>query len=133
MKKNSIGVALLKCPICGEGGEIIMNTRLSTYLAKKVEDMNGKTGHHPCSKCQDIIDGGNVFVIEIDPAKSSGDKNSNTMKPSDAYRTGRIAGVRGDAFEKVFNTQRPPGGVVFCDIDAFNEVGLGELVEKMAK
>ena len=47
MKESTLGVALVKeaCPLCGalSDGPIVMNKRLSKSMAKRVEELHGKT------------------------------------------------------------------------------------------
>ncbi len=86
---STVGIALTKCFYCGEDDRILINSRLTTYQAKKVEEARGKViDREPCSKCQEYMKNG-VIVITIDEGKSRGDMTN-------PYRMG-FFGVMTDA------------------------------------
>lgn len=93
MIKSELGVALTRCFICGEGKEIIMNTRLTKSLADKVRAMNGKAiDKEPCEKCKEYMKKG-VIIIAVDESK--------TDDPENPYRTGGWWLVKEEALERV--------------------------------
>ena len=44
-----------------------------------------------------------VALVECDPQRSGGAPSSGSMRPEQAYRTGRLAYLKREAFAKVFN------------------------------
>jgi hypothetical protein len=69
-KEPELGVALTKCFYCLNDDKIIMNTRLTTSLKDKVEDMHGKiVDMEPCPKCVSMMEQG-FMIISVDPDKS---------------------------------------------------------------
>lgn len=89
-----IGVASTKCFYCGEDDGIIMNSRLTTHHAKKIEAMHGNAvTREPCQKCQGYMRQG-VIVITVDAAKSQGD----VMNP---YRTGFFSVLTDSAISRM--------------------------------
>jgi hypothetical protein len=101
---SALGVALAKetCPACGKDhdGPILLNTVLTEANARKVEALHGKSiGLHICKDCQKVIDDGGIFLVEIDPEKSTPEPNG-LVKHANAYRTGRVWGVRREAVER---------------------------------
>lgn len=90
MSDVKIGTALVHevCPICGKpmNESIVINQKLTTKEAKKVEKLNGKAigiSKDACDECLKFKDTA-IFCIAIDEEKS--DKNN-------FYRTGRISGI----------------------------------------
>lgn len=90
MSDVKIGTALVHevCLICGKpmNESIVINQKLTTKEAKKVEKLNGKAigiSKDACDECLKFKDTA-IFCIAIDEEKS--DKNN-------FYRTGRISGI----------------------------------------
>lgn len=124
MKDFEVALAKEICPACGEthDGPILMNTLLTPNNAAKVRELHGKPiGFHMCNRCQEIIDNGGIFLVEIDPEKSSG-KPGDTLKQEDAYRTGRMWGIKSEALAKVFNIPLQP--IMFIGPDVAEQLGL---------
>lgn len=96
-EKRELGVALVHklCPICCKKveEEILINSKLSTKYAEKVEELNGKAigfSDNTCEKCSKYKDEC-VYIISIDPEKSD-------MKTiGDIYRMGHISGVKNNS------------------------------------
>ena len=104
---TNFAVALTKdlCPACGKAhdGAIVMNTRLYESAARKVEALHGQAiAYRMCSACQEALDQGAVFLIEIDPARSRLSDDGARVRPEDAFRTGRAWGVKRDAVQRIF-------------------------------
>ena len=93
--ENTVGVALTKCFFCGEDNEIILNTRLSSRMAKKVEAMHGKVlNKRPCSKCEKLMQQGIMFISVRD---GETDKETN----NNPYRTGKICVIKDEAVQRM--------------------------------
>ena len=74
MKEDVVGVALTKtvCNCCGEerDGDIVINTRLTTHLASKVKEMDGKVvNSEPCDSCKGYMEQG-IIILGVIEAKS---------------------------------------------------------------
>lgn len=92
MQDKKLGIALTKCYFCGKDDKIVMNTRLTTYFANKVEKMNGKViDKEPCDECKKLMKMG-VMLISV--------------KDDDPeYRTGSIAVIKDEAIKKIFQKE----------------------------
>jgi len=125
-KDKVFGVALTKsiCPCCCSTTDdtIIMNTSLTKKWADKVKSLHGQvTETQWCKDCQAVVDGGGVWLIEVDPDKSKSESNG-MLKIENAHRTGRVWAIRREAAERIFN--QPPEPMVFIDPQAAEKIGL---------
>lgn len=128
---SALGVALAKetCPACGKDhdGPILLNTVLTEANARKVEALHGKSiGLHICKDCQKVIDDGGIFLVEIDPSQSTPEPNG-TLKMHNAYRTGRLWGLKREAVERVFGRANPQD-INFIDPETVRMIGLDEAI-----
>lgn len=106
---NMIGVALTKCYFCQKDDCIVINTRLGTLNAAKVEKMHGKTiSMEPCQKCADLMKMG-IILITIDDAKSGEGWNKPPLRNDERegwipnpYRTGGWFVITDDAAKRMF-------------------------------
>lgn len=97
--KPEIGVALTKCYFCNEDDTIVMNTRLTEHMAKKVEDMHGKViNMDPCNECKEYMKQG-IILLTIDPEKSDPDWNEDQFP--NPYRTGGFFVVKEDFLDRI--------------------------------
>jgi len=130
---QKLGVALTKCYFCGEGHQIILNTRLSASAAKRVvEDFDGKVvDMTPCPKCEEMMKQG-VALIVIDESKCHPGWNKETLP--NPYRTGHFMVVRDEAIKRIFHGEAVEFALkhrfTFVDIAAATAVGLIEAAEK---
>lgn len=120
MSDNKLGVALVKeaCPLCGktEDGPIIMNTRLTNKMARKVEELHGQVIGYmdkPCKECQEYMSKGFLLIGVID------EKTEDKTNP---YRSGNIWVIKHEAAEKMFNDTSK--GAAFIDVKAAEQIGL---------
>ena len=87
--KTKLGVALTKCYFCGKDDKIIMNTRLTEYFAKKVEEMNGKIiDTEPCPECKKFMKQGVILISVKDDDQE--------------YRTGGWCVMKDEAIKRIF-------------------------------
>lgn len=89
-----------RCLICTKDfdtGAILFNRRL-----KDTFDPHTVTGWGHCPDCQKLFDEGYVALVGADESKSSHVANGN-LTPESAWRTGKIAHVRFEAFDRIFN------------------------------
>lgn len=118
-------VALTKdqCPFCAEvsDGALVMNSILTAGHAAKVKKLHGQvTGYKPCSRCQQALNDGAVFLVEVDPAKSTVVDGKLTQET--AHRTGRLWGIKREAAERLLGEGLPD--MVFIDPEAVVKIGL---------
>lgn len=110
------------CPVTGrtfDSGSILLDKRL-----KKSMDRKTVTGWQIHPEVQDQIDKGFVALVEIDPEKSTPGRNGN-LKPQDVWRTGRLAYLRKEKFEQIFN--RPADTpFVWIDAEVLERLGINE-------
>ena len=128
---DNLAVALVKelCPVCGKemDGPIILNSILTTNVAKKVKDLHNKVigfADHCCEECAKYKDEA-VFFVSIDESKSSGGSLENL------YRTGKISGIKKDIdmikqFKDYIITIKDGTQIVFIDENAGKKLGLFE-------
>ena len=121
-----LGVALTKsiCPRCclTTDDAIVMNTRLTKKNADEVKGLHGKvTTAQWCKECKAVVDGGGIWLVEVDPDQSELD-DDGTIKNENAYRTGRAWAIRREAAERIFTV--PPAPMMFIDQRAATMIGL---------
>ena len=116
---NKVGTALVKraCRVCAKtfDAEIVLNTKLTEYNAKKVEDLHQKVVGYleePCDNCKELMGQGIVFI---------GVDDEKTEDKKDPYRTGHMAVVRRSAIkdEKILEH-----GVAFVDYNQGVKLGI---------
>ncbi|MCK9429607.1 MAG: ATPase [Candidatus Omnitrophica bacterium] len=97
MEKSYVSLDTKICIFCGKQFEIgiILDKRLKNTLEK-----NTITGIDLCPECtkEDYI-----LLIEIDEDKSS-IESDESVKPENAYKTGRAIYVKMKHFQKIFGT-----------------------------
>ncbi len=105
MGKSYVGMA--KCPVCGKDSGIVMDKRLKDTF----ED--GEYYAQYCKECNDVLVKGGKFIIEVEDDTES-----------DPQRTGRLWGIKGEAFDKMFprHNELP---VAFVEKGACAKIGLG--------
>ena len=119
--ESKLGVALVHhiCPACGcqTGEEILMNTRLSVPMAKKVEAAHGKAiGYEWCDTCKEASKIG-VGLIQVDEAK--------TTDQTDPWRTGKVTFIKDEAYLHIFGTDKlPERKLAYLTIEAWDKIGL---------
>jgi hypothetical protein len=121
-KDETLGVALVKeaCPLCGavEDGPIVMNTRLSKPMAKKVEAMHGKVVGYmdkPCTECQKLLDQGFLLIGAIE---------EKTDDPTNPWRSGHQWVVTHEYANRLFDGNPPKQGASFIDVKVAKTLGL---------
>lgn len=89
MQDKKLGIALTKCYFCGKDDKIVMNTRLTGYFAKKVEEMNGKViDKEPCNECKEFMKQGVILI---------------SVKDDDPeYRTGGWCVIKDEGIKRIF-------------------------------
>lgn len=119
-EKEYVSMEAKICPVCGKthnrGCGILMDRRL-----KKSLDPQTVTGYALCEEHQRLQEEGYVFVVGVDEKKSSASPNGS-LSLENAYRTGRIASVRKEAFNMIFQNVPPEGGMVFADNDVLDHL-----------
>jgi hypothetical protein len=118
--KSHVGMEQKVCPVCGQAfdtGAILLDKRLRNSLERHTV-----TGWDLCPEHAALWDKGYIALVECDPDKST--FTSGTIKPEDAYRTGRIAHIRKAAAKRIFNM--PINGPV-----AFVEPGVIDQLEQL--
>lgn len=94
-----------RCPACCkvfESGEVLVAKRLTAKLPKRPV-----TGWRMCEEHRQQIDAGFTLLAECE--------EYNASTPLESVRTGRLAAVRGEAFDRVFNVSRPAGGLAMVE------------------
>ena len=87
------------CPVCGEvfdTGSLLMDRRLRDTF-----EHNTVTDYELCKECNTLYDIGYIALIEIDEGRSKG------RSLADIHRTGKMAHLQFDVWERVFNTKPP--------------------------
>lgn len=105
--KSHVGMETRLCLVCGveyETGAILLDKRLGKSLERK-----NCTGWGMCEEHQKLKDEGYVALVSIDQAKSG-----KPLDPNTAYRTGAVAHLKAEVFEKMFGDKPPSGGIAFC-------------------
>ena len=118
---NHVSMEQRKCIVCCEDydtGSILLATKYKRNgeprypLKDKTVIGWGMCPEHKKLKAE------YVALVECDPTKSG--NPSDTVKPEDAYRTGRILHIKYGAFSKCFNVPIPKNGVCFIEPGVFD-------------
>lgn len=99
--KSHVSLEQRVCLVCGatfDTGAILLDKRLRQHL-----DRHTVTGWGLCSEHERLFKDGYVALVECDLQRSGGAPSSGSMKPEQAYRTGRLAYMKREAFAQVFN------------------------------
>jgi hypothetical protein len=89
----------LVCAACYDTGALLLDKRLRPKLSRHT-----LTGWGLCPEHQKMYDDDFVALVECDPQRS-GCHESGSIRPEQAYRTGRLAHLKREVFTKVFNVQ----------------------------
>lgn len=111
MDKSYVTMEQKVCIVCGQTYDT--NALLLDQRLRQRFDRHTVTGWGMCTEHQKLKDDGYIALIGCDETKM--EASNNNIQPEDAYRTGEIAHIRADAFPRIFNSQPPTHGVVFCD------------------
>jgi hypothetical protein len=99
MTKSHVSMEQHVCLVCGQTfdtGSILLDKRLRDSLEPKTV-----TGWDLCPEHKALYETGMVALVEVDEDKTG--PRGATLRPEDAYRTGRVAHVKEEAFRKLFN------------------------------
>ena len=122
--KSHVSLEQHVCLVCGtafDTGAILLDKRLRASMERHTA-----TGWGLCPEHQKLADDGFVALVECDPQRSGTPSGSGLMKPDQAYRTGRLAHLKRDAFARVFNV--PVAAEQPC---VFVELGVIEQLQAM--
>jgi hypothetical protein len=100
------------CIVCGK--EYETNALLLDKHLRNKFDKHTTTGFGMCEEHKKLEEDGYIALVECDESKSKVDENG-TIKPENAYRTGRIAHLKKEKAMEIFNQELP--SVVFADIE----------------
>ncbi|ABM59436.1 hypothetical protein [Verminephrobacter eiseniae] len=97
--KSHVSMEQRVCLVCGvafDTGAILLDKRLRASMERHTT-----TGWGLCAEHQKLADDGFVALVECNPQRSGSPGGS--VKPEQAYRTGRLAHLKRHVFAKVFN------------------------------
>jgi hypothetical protein len=100
-EKSYVSLEQHVCLVCGatfDTGSILLDRRLRSSM-----ELYTTTGWGLCAEHQRLFSEGFVALVECDPRRSEMSSGADRMKPEQAYRTGRLAHVKREAFAKLFN------------------------------
>ncbi len=99
--KSHVSLEQHVCLVCGtrfDTGAILLDRRLRASMERHTA-----TGWGLCPEHQKLSDDGFVALIECDPQRSGSPAGGGRVKPEQAYRTGRLAHLKREAFAQVFD------------------------------
>ncbi|WP_261530687.1 ATPase [Burkholderia multivorans] len=99
--KSHVSLEQHVCLICGtrfDTGAVLLDRRLRASMERHTA-----TGWGLCPEHQKLSDDGFVALVECDPLHSGSPAGGGRVKPEQAYRTGRLAHLKREAFAQVFN------------------------------
>ncbi|SAI73120.1 Uncharacterised protein [Bordetella ansorpii] len=105
--KSHVSMEQHVCLVCGqafETGSLLLDKRLRASLKPHTV-----TGWGLCAEHQKLFDDGFVALVECDPARSGNPSAGRAIQPEQAYRTGRIAHLKRQAFTQVFSVPSADG------------------------
>jgi len=100
-EKSYVSVEQHVCLVCGaafDTGNLLLDRRLHARFERHTA-----TGWSLCAEHRKLFDDGYVALVECDPQRSGLPTDGERLKPEQAYRTGRIAHVRREAFARLFD------------------------------
>jgi hypothetical protein len=118
VEKSFVTLIQNLCNVCGtvfDTGELALDRRMRPKF-----DMHTVMGFGLCPEHEKLYKDGFIALVAVDEAKSTKTPNGK-IKPEDAYRLGKVAHLRAEVWDKVFNTPLPVGEsgmmlpVVFVD------------------
>ena len=99
--KSHVSLEQHVCLVCGtafDTGTILLDKRLRASMERHT-----KTGWGLCPEHQKLSDDGFVALVECDPQRSGAPAANGNLKPEQAYRMGRLAHLKREAFARLFN------------------------------
>ena len=93
----------LVCDVEYDTGAILLDRRWRPSMK-----MRTTTGWGVCPTHKQLFNDGFVALIECDPTRSDSPPTGSHVKPDQAYRTGKIAYLKREAFAKVFDVPIKP-------------------------
>ncbi len=99
--KSHVSLEQHVCLVCGtrfDTGAILLDRRLRASMERHTA-----TGWGLCPEHQKLSNDGFVALIECDPQRSGSPAGGGRVKPEQAYRTGRLAHLKREAFAQVFD------------------------------
>ena len=100
-EKSHVSLEQHVCLVCGtrfDTGAVLLDRRLRASMERHTA-----TGWGLCPEHQKLSDDGFVALVECDPQRSGSPAGGGRVKPEQAYRTGRLAHLKREAFAQVFN------------------------------
>ena len=100
-EKSWVSLEQCVCLVCGaafDTGNLLLDKRLRASM-----EHHTMTGWSLCAEHQRLFDEGYVALVECDPQRSGLPSAGDRLKPEQAWRTGRLAHVKREAFAKLFN------------------------------
>jgi len=104
--KSHVSLERRVCLVCGaafDTGNILLDKLLRASLERHTS-----TGWGLCDEHRRLFDEGFVALVECDPERSGKPTGTDRLKPEAAYRTGRLAHLKREAFTGVFNVPLAP-------------------------
>ena len=99
--KSHVSLEQHVCLVCGtrfDTGGVLLDRRLRASMERHTA-----TGWGLCPEHQKLSDDGFVALGECDPQRSGSPAGGGRVKPEQAYRTGRLAHLKREAFAQVFD------------------------------
>jgi len=99
--KSHVSMEQHVCLVCGvafDTGAILLDKRLRASMERHTT-----TGWGLCAEHQKLADDDFVALVECDPQRSGSPNGS--VKPEQAYRTGRLAHLKRHVLSKMFNVR----------------------------
>jgi hypothetical protein len=124
-EKSHVSLERRVCLVCGtefDTGCILLDKRLRASLARHTT-----TGWGLCSEHRRLFDQGFVALVECDPERSGKPSATDRLIPEQAYRTGRVAHLKREAFAQVFDLPLDADQAL-----VFVQLGVIERIQSMA-
>ena len=99
--KSYVSLEQRLCLVCGapfDTGNLLLDKRLRASMKRHTT-----TGWGLCVEHQKLADDGFLALVECDPQRSGTPMANGNLKPEQAYRTGRLAHLKREAFARLFN------------------------------
>lgn len=113
--KSHVTMEQRVCVVCGklfDTGAILLDRQLRARF-----DRQTVTGWGMCPEHQKLIDDGYVALVSTIPPRVG-----STVRPEDADRTGRLAFLKRDVWERIFTVPLPAKGVAFVSDEVLDHL-----------
>lgn len=118
-EKEYVAVAQHQCPVCGkreDANELLLHRQMRKVFDRAYPPV---TGFELCKEHKQQEAEGFVFLVELRQAPHAGE---NALQDTWKYRTGNIAAIKREAWERLMDVPVPPKGLAFVEVGVLDNL-----------